>query len=157
MKKLILSIAVLAAVFVSCDDDHRFKVSPEVTQAFNTLYPNAVIREWEQKGAYSVVEFNYKGAESEAWFNANGKWFVTETDITILMLPEEVMTALKASEYATWRIDDVDLLERRDLESIYIIEVESGKIDKDLHYTATGQFLKATNGNNDDYYEYFPE
>jgi hypothetical protein len=158
MNKLILSVAVLAALFTSCnDDDNHFNASPETTKAFNSMYPNATKIEWEQEGIYTVAEFDYKGIESEAWFDSNGKWFVTESDIVYTMLPEEVKAALKASDYATWRVDNVDLLERRDLESIYIVEVELGETDKDLHYSPTGELLKTVAADNDNHYEYFPE
>lgn len=156
MKRLILSVAVFAAVFTSCDDDHRFSASPEVTKTFNSMYPNASRIEWEQEGSYTVAEFNFKGLESEAWFESNGTWVVTESDISYAAVPEEVKTTFEASEYKNWKKEDVNLLERRDLDNIYIIEVESGENDRDLHYSPTGELLKDVVDDNDNYHEYFP-
>ena len=156
MKKLILSVAVLAAVFTSCDDDHRFSASQEITKTFNSMYPNAERVEWEPEGGYTVAEFNFKGVESEAWFESNGTWVVTESDMNYAAIPQEVKTAFEASEYKTWRKEEVNLLERRDLESIYIIEVESGETERDLHYSPTGKLLKTVADDNDNYHEYFP-
>ena len=42
------------------------------------------------------------------------------------MLPEAVRTAFAATEYAAapWSVDDVDMLEREGVETVYVIEVE---------------------------------
>ena len=156
MKKLFLSLAVCAAFFTSCDDDSVMNQSAEIESSFSMKYPNASKVEWEKEGIYSVAEFNIDLMEADAWFDTNAKWVMTETDITPQMLPEEVTKAIQTSEYATWRIDDVDLIERPDLENIYIVEVELGKIDKDLHYTAAGKFLKA-DSNDNSHMEYLPK
>lgn len=51
-------------------------------------------------------------------------------------------SAFESSEYAKWKIDDVDMLERLDMETVYVIEVESGKQEFDLYYSAEGILIK---------------
>ena len=59
---------------------------------------------------------------------------MTESEITYEMLPEAVKKAFSSSEYANWKIDDIDKLERAGMEIIYVIEVEtrSGNVEKAL-------------------------
>lgn len=50
---------------------------------------------------------------------------MTETDIPLSALPQEIQASFENSEYyLTWKVDDVDKLERDGFEIIYVIEVE---------------------------------
>ena len=126
----ILAAAALAAT--GCEKEHAAPggaatVSEAARAAFETRYPGASQVRWEMKGEYAVAEFAWSDTRSAAsghaaWFvNADGKWSMTETDIRFDELPEAVRRAFEASEYASWRVDDVDKLERSGVEVIYVI------------------------------------
>lgn len=130
---LFLFFAASAALtFSGCSDDdnsdvpeNTHLVSKEVQAAFNAKYPQAKDVEWELKGDYAVVDFNWDGGEHSAWFNPlSAAWYMTETDVRYENLPEPILTAHKASKYADWRVDDVDKLTREGMETLYVIEVE---------------------------------
>lgn len=146
MKKGIKAIALgmMMLAIVSCDKDHDdLKNIPQpVKTSFKAKYPNANRVEWEQKGEYVVADFNDNHRDAEAWFDAQGNWYMTESDIRKSDLPAAVLDAFNKSTYAQWKIDDLDLFERKDLESIYVIEVEKGEIDVKLFYTANGTLTK---------------
>ena len=78
MKKnwmLFLFFAASAALtFSGCSDDdnsdvpeNTHLVSKEVQAAFNAKYPQAKDVEWELKGDYAVVDFNWDGGEHSAY------------------------------------------------------------------------------------------
>lgn len=146
MKKgLILLAAVALGVFPSCDDDNEpvpGYVSMETRTAFEQYFPSAKDVEWERKGDYMVVDFREGGMEKEAWFDNQGQWYLTETDIPYNQLPVAVQSAFESSDYRSWRVDDVDFIERRDLEELYVLDVESGHLDADLHYSNDGILVK---------------
>ena len=77
---------------------------------------------------------------------------MTESDIPFESLPEAVKTSFNASEYARWRKEDVDKVERADMETIYVIEVEQGNQEMDLYYTEDGNLFKAVPDNDSDNY-----
>ena len=77
---------------------------------------------------------------------------MTESDIPFESLPEAVKTSFNASEYAQWRKEDVDKVERADMETIYVIEVEQGNQEMDLYYTEDGNLFKAVPDNDSDNY-----
>ena len=61
--------------------------------------------------------------------------------LRITALPDAVMAAIKASQYATYRIDDADFIETLTGEW-YLVELESGKQEVKLRIDATGKILQ---------------
>ena len=107
----------------SCDkdDENRTAGNELVQQAFEAKYPGATGVDWERSGSYYVAEFQYRNSERAAWFDAQGTWFMTETELAFAALPQAVQTAFLAGQYTGWLIEDVDLYERPDLEDIDVI------------------------------------
>lgn len=139
----IFLLGMLAFGGMSCnDDDDGYKPEDAVTRAFEQKYPEANRVEWKSKETYKVVEFYEEGVEKEAWFDKDGNWYMTESDIPFEALPVAVKQAFKASDYAQWKVDDVDKLERSGMENVYVIEVEQGKQEYDLYYAEEGSLLK---------------
>ena len=163
MKKIIFILAGCAAMLATgCDKNDngsdRFQASAQAQAALIEMYPDATDIAWHAKNGYAVANFrtgNSSGTNS-AWFDNGGAWYMTETEITFDQLPEAVKTAFNASEYASWRVDDVDKLEREGVETIYVIEAE-GRIvygvetDVDLYYSPDGVLVKKTVDADDDY------
>lgn len=151
-KNRILSLFALAAglfAFSGCSDEDdngapegAYLVSKEVQNAFNAKYPQARDAEWELKGNYAVVDFDWNGIEHSAWFDPlSASWYMTETDIRYADVPQAVRTAHEAGEYADWHVDDVDMLTREGMETLYVIEVEKGETEVDLFYSSSGVLL----------------
>lgn len=145
------------ALFSSCGEHHSGSIPDEaVLQAFENKYPGINKVEWETKYDYKVAEFKNGSNETEAWFDTNGNWVMTETDIPYNQLPQAVQTSFKSSEYADWKVEDVDKLERTEIETLYIIEVEKGEAEADLHYTEEGLLVKTVIDQDDDNNGYQP-
>lgn len=144
-------------------------VNTTVEEALMARYPGATSITWLTKGEYAVAQFLYAGtrtaetaASHAAWFDNQGSWYMTETDIPFESLPEAVKTAFAASEYATggWRLDEVDRLEREGAELVYVIEVErvadGVKTEANLYYSSDGVLVKTVIDAETDYdYEDF--
>jgi len=139
--------------FGSCDDDDNYTPEDVVVSAFNSKYPNAGKVEWETKSGYKVADFYIDSKEAEAWFDIDGSWVMTETDLTFGELPTEVQESFNAGTYASWRVDDVDKLERSNTEVVYVVEVEQGNQEFDLYYSADGILIKEINDNESSYHE----
>ena len=135
----------------SCDndDDNSIAVPTELQNAFSSKYPNAANVKWETKSGYYVADF-YDGYEASAWFTQDGKWQMTETDIPYSALPQAVKTSFEKSEYASWKQDDVDKLERTGVETIFVIEIENQNQEIDLYYSADGTLIKSIVDTDDD-------
>lgn len=151
------SVAMLGFTFAACDnDDLNLSNNSEVVKSFNQLYPDATRVSWEAKGTYYVADFVSSGLEAEAWFFPDGRWQMTEIDIPYSALPAAVKTAFEASEYATWRVDDVDKVLRTGYDPIYVIDVEMGELEYDLYYAEDGVLIKAVADDDNNSQNYLP-
>lgn len=148
-KNVLVALCALG-IFVlgSCSDDDDFQPDNQVVTVFNQMYPQAQKVEWENKSGYKVAEFIFDAKESEAWFDQEGRWVMTETDILFSELPREVQEGYRSSRYSDWRVDDVDKLERPDAGTIYVIEAEQGEEEYDLYYDPDGNLLKEVSEHN---------
>ena len=99
-----------------------------------------------------MAEFYLNKQEVKAWYNNNGNWYMTETDISYAELSQEIKEAIKLSKYADWKVDDVDKVERKESETLFVVEVEKGKLEVDLYYTIDGILVveKEDNDNNNE-------
>lgn len=160
IKNVFFLAALSLCLFQSCDNDDNEPVPGYVNAvtkaAFDEKYPSAKDVEWETRNDYIIVDFKQDKIEKEAWFDNNGGWYMTETDIPFAQLPEAVKTAFQQSEYAAWKVDDVDMIERKDAETVYVLEVEQGNNDVDLYYSPDGILVKTVvDTDADDDYEGF--
>ncbi len=144
--------------FCSCDKDDSVQPNPKAQQAFESKYPYATKAEWEKKNNYLTVDFIDEQQNKEAWFDADGQWYMTKTELTSpTQLPDAVRQALANSEYAQWYIDDIDRLERYQEETVYVIEVKKGQVEYDLFYSSDGILIKSQIDQEDDYETYLPD
>lgn len=151
MKKCLLLLLVALGAMSCDDDDDNIKNIPEgVRSSFNERYPNAKQVEWEQKNGFYVADFRNDGCDTDAWFDNNGIWYMTETDVPFDALPEVVKSTFKSSQYGSWRVDDVDKLEKNGLELLYVIEAEQGEQEVALNYSADGVLVREIVGGDDD-------
>ncbi len=136
--------------FISCDDEHG-NAPYSIQQAFSTKYPNASVREWDYKNGYLVAEFNNNGYEAEAWFDAQGQWYMTETDYNrdFSQVPQVVQQAFLNSQYASWYIDDIHMLEYPAQTTAYVFDLELGEREYQLRISADGTLLSESSNVND--------
>ena len=153
---LLLALSVTWSL-QSCDndDDGSIAVPAELQSAFSSKFPNAANVKWETKSGYYVADF-YDGYEASAWFTQDGKWQMTETDIPYNALPQAVKMSFENSEYASWKRDDIDKLERTGVETVFVIEVEKQNQEVDLYYSADGTLIKSIVDTDDDNNEHLP-
>lgn len=134
-------IAICAITFVSCSDDDGVPDNI-IVSAFNEKYPEAKKVSWETKQSYKVADFIFESKEREAWFDVQGNWLLTETDLRFDELPLAVQESFVSGAYTAWQVDDVDMIERYNTEIIYVVEVEKGDQEIDLYYTEDGTLIK---------------
>ena len=135
IKNVFLLAALSLCLFQSCDNDDNEPVpgyvSAETKAAFDEKYPAAKDVEWETRNDYLIP---------------------------FAQLPDAVKTAFQQGEYSTWKVDDVDMIERRDVETVYVIETEQGNSEVDLYYSPDGILVKTVldAGGNDGYEDFIP-
>ena len=98
---LLFSISVLAIV------------PPDNVQAtFKKMYPKTNDIAWSQDDGYYCANFVMNGFTKNVWFNAQGQWEMTQTDLVSLdRLTPVVYNAFTFSSYASWVAEDVTMVE----------------------------------------------
>lgn len=155
MFQLWAMLFVAALAFSACSDDDKddcITVPDAVSDALKSKYPAASDIEWERKGGYFVADCWMNGRDMDVWYDTQASWLLTETDIVWNDLPVAVQTAFGNGEYATWKREDIDMLEYPAQPVRYVIEVEQGAQEYQLFYAEDGNLLDKcdVSGNNDD-------
>ena len=91
--------------FSSCKDS-SYTPPKNVVSAFKAKYPSAKRVEWEVKNTYQVAEFHIDFTEAEAWFDNNGQWVMTESDVKYSSLPVVIRNSFESGEYGRWEVED---------------------------------------------------
>lgn len=146
-KFLILLFGINACLgWTACDDDsddERYLPGQTIAKALSEKYPEAQRISWENKRGYEVADFYVGNYEKEAWFDPQGNWVLTETELSFSAVPDRIKEQLAAGPYAQWNIkNDVEKIERPETTTLYILEVEKGKQEIELHYTENGILVK---------------
>lgn len=163
LNKSLIALALGAIMtFSSCsnDDSNGFMPNETVVKAFQKQFPNAQNVTWNQKKGYDVASFTLPAGTkavkqmNEAWFKPDGLCALTEIEIEdFSKLPAAVQDGYNATEFAVngWKIDDMDLLYRVDMDPVYKIEVEKeGQEDYDLLFSEDGILISAKPDMDDD-------
>lgn len=160
MRSFFLLLAIFVSVaLIACSNDSAptSKVPQVVINSLNSQFPNAMDVDWEKEGRYYVAEFMYNldGSvakfETDVWFSSDGNWRMTVIDVPYSELPQTVQNSFAASEYANWKVEDVDIVKRNSKETLYIIEVEMLDTDKELYYNESGILTQVRKRGSDDY------
>lgn len=152
MKSIIIrTAAIILAIagIIGCSkDDHDTddfnSVPEEVRNDFKKRFPAATKIEWEFYSNSIKADFYMENTEYEAlWQKASTwEWARTEKDIDIVKtpLPSAVQNYVN-SEYAGWKIDDVDLVQVPGDEFYEITMEMSGKPDTIIFIHADGTLV----------------
>ena len=142
---LVMMMCVTVVTFSACSDDDNddksINVPEAVAQALKQKYPSATDVEWEQKGSYYVADCGLDSKDSNIWFDANGNWWMTESEIYWNDVPGAVQTAFNNGEYANWVQDDYYFLMYPLQPMQYVIEVKQGNLKYQLFYSEDGGLM----------------
>lgn len=143
--QMLVMMFVAALAFSACNDDNNndgITVPDTISKALKDKYPAATNIRWEQKGTYYVADCRMDGKEMDVWYDANATWQLTEVEIFWNDLPASVQTGFNGSEYATWKREDIDLLEYPLQPIQYVIEVEQNDTEYQLFFSEDGNLIQ---------------
>ena len=135
---------VLVKKLVDMDEDYDYSdyipVAPAagVDAFLKANFPNARILDIDREDNMTEVEILDGKVVRELLFDGAGNWLFTKTEMSYAALPAVVKQALDASEYAGYRVDDVDHYVTS-AEEYYRLELESVMGDVKVKITATGE------------------
>lgn len=107
----------------------------------NTRYSGARIIDIETEHNRLEIDILHNNRGKEIQFNnMDYAWILTKYDVAVSEISAAVMTTLNNSEYASYRIDDVEFYETPDA-SYYRFELESGSTEVVLKIDTEGNVI----------------
>jgi len=139
MKRIILMTAILAGMFVSCDNDDSPNVeTPSVVlNTFQREFPDATNVEWEKFKDDFEVEFEIENNDHTAILSSDGNLLKYKYDILLSELPETVNESINTN-YESNQIDDTEIL-IIDGVTYYQVEFEKTLMDEQVVFNAAGE------------------
>lgn len=142
--KLFGLVAAVAVGLSACNTSGEdVPTMEQLTAQLKAKYGQVRQVSFNKQGDYTVATFSIDTVQSQAWFAGTAqRWALTEIDLPFAQLPTAVRTAFDTSPYGSWRVDDVDRIDREGVAVMYIIEVEQGNEEVELYYSEDGTLIK---------------
>lgn len=147
-------MAILILTNCSPEDSNSDIVRPvmpsqEVLYAFSVKYPDAGAILWDMENEFYVARFVRMSIPVNAWFGKEGEWLLSEEEYPFNRIRSGVLKTFYLSSYADWSIERTHLLDRKDMDTVYVISATRDNRFVRLHYSKFGDFIKAKSGTND--------
>ena len=118
MKRLLIYLCAVS-ILASCIKLPDIDVSGESQEAKAALlaeFSSANIKNWDSRLGYVVVNFtldveNGTPANCVAWYDRNGKWYLTESSMKYQELPAAVTAAFEGGDFKDCNIEEVYCLD----------------------------------------------
>ena len=155
MKRIvaILAMAVAVTVAVSCEKYEDGKPAKSVRTEFSRMYPEAWDVEWDRYGDGKwVVSFETgkrpDGTDHKAWYEADGTWIQTVTDVLLADVPQNIKNYLQESEYgqAQFEDNDAEYFETHAGDDFYRFDLVMGGRDIEVDVNTNGEVTPARYG-----------
>lgn len=148
---MILSAVMLLGAAVSCEKYEDGKPVKDVRAEFAKMYPDAWDVEWEYKGTLWEVSFETgtrpNGTDRQAWYDMDGNWVQTITEVFISSVPQDIREYLQTSEFASGQFvdDDADYIEKPD-GNLYRFDIRLDGKEIEVDVTEDGKVSRSVYG-----------
>lgn len=139
MKTIFFGLSFFTSIFLAApqaEDFSSIKVPEAVTAAFEAKFPNATEVEYEQEHSHFVVDFEVKGVDHEAEYQADGTLIRYKYELLLSELPQPISTTVK-KDFGELVIDDAEVMVINGV-SYYQLELESTTVEKELVFDQEG-------------------
>lgn len=145
MKSNLIFCALAIAWLAGCtpkSENSSVEIPAAVKESFNKLFQNATNVKWSKENDTEYeAEFSMGGTNKASNFDQSGKWLVTETEVSVSNLPAAIQTTI-SNEFASYSIEEAEMVETADGNTFYEIEMESGEVTIEAEISADGKVMK---------------
>ena len=143
---MLLMLIITASVAVYAID-----APANIQAAFKKYYPQAGVVIWSQDQGYYKGQFQFDGFDKSIWFNDQGQWVMEQTAIgSVSDVPTPVYNAFVSSEYGSWIVETVTLVNFPKWQEIFVIKVGQNNAEgtNQMFYQPNGNLLKVVDVTN---------
>ncbi len=122
-----------------------------IQAAFKKYYPQVSLVIWSQDQGYYKGQFEFDGYNKSIWFNKQGQWVMEQTALgSIDEAPTAVYNAFVSSEYGSWIVETVTLVNFPKWQPIFVIKVGQNNVEgmNQMFYQPDGNLLKVVDVTN---------
>ena len=112
IKTLLMALMMFYANHIIAQSIYK-NIPPVVITTFTVKYPGADVKNWSTGSNEYTAKAIKDGHKYYATFDQNGQWIMTTKKVNWPWhLPSEVKTAFRKSEYGSWNIYTVKIVEK---------------------------------------------
>lgn len=124
---------------VSCTAD---SVPDMVKNKFLEIEPSAYSIHWVNDGDIYKVYYKLKGKDKvTSYFDFNGNWMETETEIEVEELSAAVLQVLQI-KFSEYEIVDIEIVNTSDGQVLYEVDLSKESKTYDILFDTTGRILR---------------
>ena len=136
MKKIFILFWVL---IVGCNSS---SVPVEIQKKFLDIEPSAYNIEWFNNGDMYRVYYKLKDKPRvTSYFDFDGNWMETETEIEIEDLNVKILRVLNV-EFSEYEVIDIEIVKTSDGQVLYEVDLSRGSKTYDILFDTTGRILR---------------
>ena len=142
-KFMLILTVVSSLAMMACDMYDDGIPSKTIRNEFKASFPQARDVEWDREGLNWSVSYEIGTypdvVEYETLYDGKGKWLMTENDVRLADVPENIKLALAASEFGTLYLDDNEVEFYQTAKgNFYRFDLEINGRDIDVDVTENG-------------------
>lgn len=137
MKKLAFTIVVSICI-LACE---RAKVPQKIQESFTAKVPVAADIVWTIEGDIYQVDYMLSSKHTTAYYDEQGQWLETETELAVDELPHNVLQTLQ-TKMGEYTILDIELVETREGELLYEVDLQKDNKTYDILFNKDGKILR---------------
>ena len=139
--KLLLAVIMVASLVSMSFDIYDDGIPPKsVRSEFRNMYSGVKDVEWDREGQNWSVSYEIDRVEYESLYGPDGKWIMTEQDMSYAYVPQQIKDYLSASpEYGALRLDDNTVeYYKTPSGNFYRFELDNNGRDVEIDVTESG-------------------
>lgn len=137
MKKITF-IAITSVLALSCK---QTKVPLHVQNSFVDKVPVAQDVVWTVEDNIYQVDYYVSAKHTTSYFDEQGQWLETETEIAVDELPHDVLQTLQ-TKMGEYEILDIELVATREGQTLYEVDLEKDYKSYDILFDKDGKILR---------------
>ena len=131
-------IVIALFIFSSCNEK---EVPKEIKAQFLEMEPLAQNVEWFNSGELYKVYYTLNKSKKTSYFDQNGNWLETETEITKDELTPAIIEVLN-TQLLEYTLKDVEIVETTDSQILYEVDLYKNGKKYDILFDKSGKIIR---------------
>jgi hypothetical protein len=139
--KIIIHFLFMSLILVAGCNQQSVNPTPQVLGSFESKFGRNISPKWElSSDNLYVADFTLSGHPARSYFNTDGKWIKTETELLSSELPSVIVRTVLGA-YRDYSITKSVKIDEGEKETIYRLSLKRGNKTTEVELTSAGVIL----------------